>query len=124
MLGRVLGLLFGFIAAVFLVTLAVANRHDVRLVLDPFNPADPVLAAELPFYAYLFGMLIVGVVMGGIATWISQGRWRKVARARAQDAVRWRAEAERLGRERDARVAASKAGAQPADLRQLALTGR
>jgi hypothetical protein len=122
-LGRVLGLLFGFIAAVFLVTLAVANRHAVRLVLDPFNPTDPVLAAQLPFYAYLFGMLIIGVVMGGVATWFSQGRWRRVARARAQDAVRWRGEAERLSRERDARVAAAKAGGQ-SDARQLALTGR
>ena len=123
MLGRVLGLLFGFIAAVFLVTLAVANRHDVSLVLDPFNPTDPVLAAQLPFYAYLFGMLIIGVVMGGVATWFSQGRWRRVARARAQDAVRWRGEAERLSRERDARVAATKADGQ-SDARQLALTGR
>jgi hypothetical protein len=122
-LGRVLGLLFGFIAAVFLVTLAVANRHAVRLVLDPFNPTDPVLAAQLPFYAYLLGMLIIGVVMGGVATWFSQGRWRRVARARAQDAVRWRGEAERLSRERDARVAAAKAGGQ-SDARQLALTGR
>ena len=123
MLGRVLGLLFGFIAAVFLVTLAVANRHAVRLVLDPFNPTDPVLAAQLPFYAYLFGMLIIGVVMGGVATWFSQGRWRRVARARAQDAVRWRGVAERLCRDRDARVAASNAGGQ-SDARQLALTGR
>lgn len=48
MIGRILGLLFGFVAAVFLVTLAVANRHTVQLVLDPFNPLDPILAVELP----------------------------------------------------------------------------
>jgi uncharacterized integral membrane protein len=121
-IGRILGLLFGFIAAVFLVTLAVANRHAVRLVLDPFDPLDPVLALELPFYAYIFAMLIIGVVMGGLATWISQSRWRRLARERGRDAARWRAEAERLTRERDAYVAAQRRSpAQAADTRQLAL---
>ena len=125
MIGRVVGLLFGFVAAVFLVTLAVANRHGAKLVLDPFNPTDPVLAIELPFYAYLFAMLIAGVVLGGIATWLGQSRWRRMARARSHDVTRWRSEAERLSRERDASVARSKSAAgQPADNRQLALTGR
>jgi uncharacterized integral membrane protein len=119
--GRVVGLLFGFVAAVFLVTLAVANRHSAQLVLDPFNPTDPVLSIQLPFYAYLFGMLIVGVILGGIATWMGQSRWRRMARTRSHDVVRWRTEAERLSRERDAR---SKSAGQAADSRQLALTGR
>lgn len=121
MIGRILGLLFGFVAAVFLITLAVANRHTVTLVLDPFNPRDPVLAAELPFYAFLFGMLIVGVILGGIATWMSQSRWRRLARSRGQDAARWRAEAERLTRERDANVAQRPSLSQRTDARQLAL---
>ncbi|MCL4766454.1 MAG: hypothetical protein KJZ80_09495 [Hyphomicrobiaceae bacterium] len=124
MIGRVLGLLFGFVAAVFLVTLAVANRHTVRLVLDPFDPLDPVLAAELPFYGFLFAMLIAGVVLGGFATWTSQSRWRRLARSRGQDAARWRAEAERLGRERDASQALRRSSAPPSDARQLALAGR
>lgn len=122
MIGRIVGLLVGFVSAVFLVTLAVANRHSVLLVLDPFNPQNPVLALELPFYAYLFAMLIIGVVLGGTATWMSQSRWRRLARARGQDAARWRAEAERLTRERDAALAAQRrASGQPSDARQLAL---
>jgi len=121
-IGRIVGLLVGFVSAVFLVTLAVANRHSVLLVLDPFNPQNPVLALELPFYAYLFAMLIIGVVLGGTATWMSQSRWRRLARARGQDAARWRAEAERLTRERDATLAAQRrASGQPSDARQLAL---
>jgi len=106
--GRVVGLLGGFLFAVFLVTLAVANRHTVRFVLDPFNVQNPVLAIDLPFYACLFGLLIVGVVLGGIATWFGQSKWRRMARTRTQEAVRWRAEAERLIRERDASVAERK----------------
>lgn len=115
MLGRIVTLILAFIATVFLVTLAVANRHAAKLVLDPFNPENPVVALELPFYAYLFAMLIAGVVIGGMATWFSQSKWRRTARGRMQDSIRWKAEAERLTREREASVAGSK---------QLAIAGK
>lgn len=115
MLGRIVTLILAFIATVFLVTLAVANRHVAKLVLDPFNPENPVVALELPFYAYLFAMLIAGVVIGGMATWFSQSKWRRTARGRTQDSIRWKAEAERLTREREASVAGSK---------QLAIAGK
>ena len=116
MIGRVVGLIFGFIAAVILVSLAVANRHGVLMVLDPFNPQDPVIAISLPFYSYLLAMLLFGVLLGGLATWFSQGKWRRMARVRNQEALRWKAEAERLSRERDAATAASR--------KQLTLAGR
>jgi Mn2+/Fe2+ NRAMP family transporter len=125
-LGRIIGLIIGFIAAVFLVTLAVANRHSARLVLDPFNPENPVLAVDLPFYAYLFAMLIGGVILGGFSTWIGQSKWRRTAHGRTQEAIRWKAEAERLTREREVAVAAGQmtghATARPGG-RQLAIAG-
>jgi uncharacterized integral membrane protein len=101
MLRRIAWLLVAVPAGLLLVTLAVANRHKVRLVLDPFRRADPVISLELPFYAYLFGALLAGVVIGGMATWMSQARWRRSARRRAVEARRWQAEADRLGRERE-----------------------
>lgn len=114
MLRRILWLLTAFPAAALLVTLAVSNRHSVRLVLDPFRPEAPVLSIVLPFYGFLFGALLVGVLLGGAATWLSQGRWRRTARARSSDAKRWQAEADRLMRERDAEVGArAKALAAP-----------
>ena len=79
------------------------------------NPQNPIVAVDLPFYAYLFAALIAGVVIGGAATWLSQGKWRRIARVRTHEALRWRAEAERLTRERDASVAERK---------QLAVAGR
>ncbi len=115
MVGRVLGLLCGFVVAILLVTLAVINRQTVSLVLDPFTPSDPAIAIDLPFYAYWFAMLILGVVAGGVATWISQAKWRRIARHRTQEALRWKAEADRLSRERDAAAATRK---------QLAIAGR
>jgi uncharacterized integral membrane protein len=100
-LHRVIWLLVAFPAAIVLTTLAVINRQPVRLILDPFRPDDPVISLVLPLYAYLLGALIVGVILGGVAVWMGQGRWRRVARRRAAEAVRWQAEADRLVRERD-----------------------
>lgn len=105
MLRRIAWTIVAFPAAVLLVTLAIANRHSVQLVLDPFRPDDPVLSLMLPFYAYLFGALLIGVVLGGVATWMTQGHWRRSARVKTHEARRWHAEADRLTRERDAIVA-------------------
>ena len=105
MLRRFVWILVAFPAAVLLLTLAVANRHGVRLVLDPFRSDEPVLYLVLPFYAYLFGVLLLGIVIGGLATWVAQARWRRTARRRAAEARRWQAEADRLSRERQAQVA-------------------
>ena len=105
MLRRFVWILVAFPVAVVLLTLAVANRHGVRLVLDPFRSDEPVLYLVLPFYAYLFGVLLLGIVIGGLATWVAQARWRRTARRRAAEARRWQAEADRLSRERQAQVA-------------------
>ena len=104
MLRRIVWLLIALPAGLLLVTLAVVNRHEVRLVLDPFQPDTPVLSLVLPFYVYLFGTLLLGVVLGGTAVWLTQGRWRRSARVHGKSAVRWRAEVDRLTRERDAQT--------------------
>lgn len=108
MLLRIVGLIFGFALGALLITLWIANRHPVRFGFDPFSPHDPVVYVTLPLYFYLMLMLIVGVLIGGFATWMSQGRWRRVARIRTQESLRWKAEAERLARERDQRVGEKK----------------
>jgi uncharacterized integral membrane protein len=86
---------------ILLVTIALANRHAVQLVLDPFRPANPVISLMLPFYVYLIVAVLVGVLIGGTATWRTQARWRRNARRSAAEAQRWHAEADRLGRERE-----------------------
>jgi hypothetical protein len=108
MLRRVLRILIALPVAVLLVTLAVANRHSVRLVLDPFRSDEPVLFLVLPFYVYLFGVLLLGIVIGGLTVWLTQARWRRTARRRTAEAQRWRAEADRLTRERQAQASTSR----------------
>lgn len=127
MIGRIVTLVLAFAAAAFLVTLAVANRHDARLVLDPFNRQAPVISIDLPFFIYLFSMLIAGVLIGGFATWMTQAKWRRIARTRTQESMRWKAEAERLTRERDASVAqrsGTGSAATKLESRPLAIAGR
>ena len=123
MLRRIVWLLVAFPAAAILVTLAVANRHAARLVLDPFRPEEPVLWIDLPFYAYLLIALVIGVALGGTATWMTQSRWRRTARRRAQEALRWQAEADRLSRERDQAALAAQRREQGAG-KALAVAGR
>lgn len=121
MLKRIVTVLVAFPVAILLVALAVINRHEVRMVLDPFKPQSPSLAIELPFYFYLFGALFLGMIVGGVAVWMGQSRWRRTARVRAQEVRRWQAEADRLTRERDAEAAHAGAAAST---RTLALAGR
>jgi len=84
MIRKLVTLLLLAAIAVALVAFAVANRQAVNIALDPFNQADPALVFSLPVYLLAFGALIGGVVVGGCAAWLGQGRWR--ARARRAEA--------------------------------------
>ncbi|MEM7777690.1 MAG: hypothetical protein AAF732_19020 [Pseudomonadota bacterium] len=126
MFARILSTLLFFVATVFLVTLFVANRHPVQIVVDPFNPQNPALGFEMPFFWYLLGSILIGVFVGAVAVWLGQGKWRRMARQRTQEAIRWKAEVDRLTRERDDHVQAAKklAATTPTPERALAITGR
>lgn len=119
MLRRIVWLLIALPAGLLLVTLAVVNRHEVRLILDPFQPETPAVFLAMPLYAYLFIALLLGVLLGGTATWLSQTRWRRDARVKGRAAARWHAEADRLTRERDAAAAVKSPASRP----RLAATG-
>jgi hypothetical protein len=93
------------------VALSVANRSGVVLSFDPFGGSAPRWSVEMPLFILLFVTLTVGVVVGGIATWIGQGKWRRAARAERANAHRLRQDTERL-RER---VATAPALAPPFD---------
>ena len=66
--------------AAILIAFAVANRHLVTVSFDPFSSAAPAYAATLPLFAIILAVLILGVLVGGIAAWIKQSKWRRAAR--------------------------------------------
>ncbi len=80
--------------AVVLIVLSVANRQPVTFSLDPFNAAQPALSITWPFFVFLFVALLSGLVIGGTATWLSQGRHRRAAREKRREADRWHREAD------------------------------
>jgi uncharacterized integral membrane protein len=81
MLRKVLTIVFVVPLAILIVAFAVANREVVTVSFDPFSSADPAYAAKLPLFALIFALTILGVIIGGIATWLRQASWRRTARA-------------------------------------------
>ena len=79
-----------------LVALSVANRAPVEFSLDPFGGEDPALSASIPLYWLLFGAAAFGVLIGGMATWIGQSKWRKAARHDHAEIDRIKREGERV----------------------------
>jgi uncharacterized protein HemY len=100
MLRRIIRLFVILPAAAVLAAIGLANTRDVRLVLDPFRPDDPALSLVLPFYVWLLCALILGVVIGGLATRATQVRWRRSIRRSEAETQRRKAEPGRPGGER------------------------
>jgi hypothetical protein len=84
--------------AVVVIALAVANRQPVLVSFDPFDQLHPAMARALPLYQLMLLLLVVGVVVGGAAAWVRQGKWRRAARLADAQARELRAEVDRLRR--------------------------
>lgn len=80
---------------IVVVVLSVANRSSVTFSLDPFSAA-PSLSLTGPFFVFLFAAIGLGILIGGIATWIGQGKWRRVARAERANATALRRDVDQL----------------------------
>lgn len=94
---KIVNLLVLLPLAIILIVLCVANRQNVTLALNPFQPADSVLSFSAPFFVFIFLAVLFGIFLGSAATWISQGKHRKRARIEAREAIRWHDEATKIG---------------------------
>jgi uncharacterized integral membrane protein len=82
--------------AILVVLLAVANRSPVTLSLDPFSQEAPEFSTQLPLFAVIFAAVMLGVVIGGVAAWLAQGKNRRSRRRLRREANTLRHETERL----------------------------
>jgi hypothetical protein len=82
--------------AIVIVFISVANRGAATFSLDPFGSAAPALSTTAPLFVFLFAALAFGVIIGGVATWLGQGKWRRAARAERANAARLRRDVESL----------------------------
>lgn len=80
MLRKIIAALILVPLAIIIIAFAVANRQGVTVSFDPFNGSAPAASLTLPLFALVIALLIIGVVIGGTAAWLRQGRWRRTAR--------------------------------------------
>ncbi len=85
------------VAAIF----AIANREPITLDLWPFE-ASP----QLPLFVILLACLVFGLVVGGLATWLSAAPTRRRARQARRRVAELEREVARLRQERDRAVRA------------------
>ncbi|KAF0133305.1 MAG: hypothetical protein FD152_1663 [Xanthobacteraceae bacterium] len=113
MLRRIVNWLFLAPVALIAVILAVANRTPVTLSVDPFARASSALSVTVPLFAVVFLAMILGVIIGGMAVWWKQGRYRKRCRLAESELSAARSDVERLRNElgRGDQVSATTGGA-------------
>ena len=91
---RIVGWLILVPLCLVLIVFALSNTQTVNIYFNPFVPHAPNPESAVPLFFVLFGVLLLGVVLGGIATWFAQGHNRRDLRS-------YRRESERLASEVD-----------------------
>jgi uncharacterized integral membrane protein len=76
---------------VVLIVFALANRQLVVVNFNPVAPVDTLTAPGygVPLFLVIYGVLLIGVLLGGVATWFAQSHHR-------QEKRHWRRESEKL----------------------------
>lgn len=95
MIKRLISLLFLIPIGIVVITLAVANRQPVDVSLVAGIEGQSVVLFSPPLFVLLFAMLIIGMVIGSFATWLTQGKHRKIARERKVEVTKLGFEAEK-----------------------------
>jgi uncharacterized integral membrane protein len=80
--------------ALLAIAFAIGNHQEVTLYFDPIS-SEPT-GYTLPVYVVVFGALILGVLIGGVATWIGQHGYRRAARVARREVERLRGDLDRI----------------------------
>jgi uncharacterized integral membrane protein len=99
--------------AIVIVAFAVANRQTVMVSLDPFSSEHPASSVTLPLFVLILVLLIAGVVIGGVAAWLRQAKWRRVARRLERELETLRGEVASFRRNSEGGARVQEAGNRP-----------
>ena len=81
------------VLAIVVLAFTFANRQSVSVSFDPFASGDAAaFAIAAPLFLLLMAALTLGVVIGGAAVWLSQGRFRRAARQNRAEVQRLRSQ--------------------------------
>lgn len=94
MVNKIVGWLVLVPLCALLIAFALANRQLVSVNINPFMPTldSDAVGYGIPMFVVLYAVLLVGVLLGGIASWFAQGAHRRRER-------HWRREAQQLSQE-------------------------
>ena len=99
--------------AIVIVAFAVANRQIVTVSLDPFSSEHPATSLNLPLFVLVIGLLIVGVLIGGAASWLRHGNLRRATRRFERDIRELRSEIASLRHTPSGSASVPEAGSPP-----------
>lgn len=89
MMKRLVGWLVLVPLSAVLAAFALANRHWIVVYFDPFTQDNPLVPSlSTPLFGVVYGALLIGIVLGGVATWITQGRNRREKRQLKRENIR------------------------------------
>lgn len=96
MIKRIVGWFILLPLSAVLIVFALANRQLVVVNFNPFISPQALAGsgAGVPLFLIIFAVLLIGVLLGGIATWFAQAPHRREER-------HWRRHAEVLSRDLD-----------------------
>ncbi|WP_137150240.1 lipopolysaccharide assembly protein LapA domain-containing protein [Devosia sp. FKR38] len=94
MVNKIVGWIVLVPLSVGLIVIALANTHLVAINFNPFAKIDTTALPGfgVPLFVVLYVVLLVGVLLGGTATWFAQGHHRRREK-------HWRREAHLLNEE-------------------------
>lgn len=80
MMKRIVGWVVLLPLCVLLILFALANRQAVPVNFNPLTPPEALAAngSGVPLFLLIYAVLLVGVLLGGIATWFAQGHHRSL----------------------------------------------
>ncbi len=93
---RFFKMLFAIPVAFAIILFAVANRQIVRVSFDPLSREAPSVFLDVPLFVVALAALAVGIVAGGFASWLAQGRHRKAERRLKREVGRLSVETDAL----------------------------
>jgi uncharacterized integral membrane protein len=88
--------------AIVFIAFAVANRQTVLVSLDPFDQTNPAWSIRLPLFVLILMVIIAAVIVGGVAAWLRQSKWRRAARLAQAQVRELRAQVDMLERQSSA----------------------
>ncbi|TLG77558.1 LapA family protein [Methylocystis sp. B8] len=81
--------------ALIILFFSMANRGSVRIGLDPFAP-NGGLSFEAPIFLVVLASMALGVLAGGISSWLGHLPVRRAAKIARAEARKTRVEVEKL----------------------------